>query len=132
MARVCEFGEAALEQHIDWPIPENCVLVEYFCLPTQSFTRFTVIHPTKKHTALQRCLPFNSPLKKGAKQGTIMDAFSSSGKSNNGNDGVKSEHNEWDPDRMTAFYNAMKTKYNIAQARAVADNCRKVAKQFLK
>lgn len=124
MARVCEFGEAALEPHIEWPIPDNHVLVEFFCLPIQNFTRFAVIPPTKKQTSIQRCLPFNAPLKKGCKQGTIIDAFST--------EEVKSEHNEWDPDRVTAFYNDMKVKYNVHTAQKITDKCRKVANAFLK
>jgi hypothetical protein len=125
MGRICEFGEAALEQHIDWPIPENCVLVEYFCLPT-TFSRFAVITPSSKHTAMQRCVPFNTPSEKGRKQRTITDAFSSGGENSS-----DSEHNRWDPGRLTEFYDAMKTKYPSHKAGAVVKQCRKIAFQYL-
>lgn len=131
MARVCEFGEAALEQYIDWPIPESHVLVEFICIPT-SISRFAVIAPTSKHSAAERCVPYNCPPKKSGKQSSIMSAFSSGGSERKEGEDMEEKANQWDPDRVTEFYNAMKVRYNVTQARMVTDNCLKVGKQFLK
>mmetsp|Transcript_20100 Transcript_20100/g.33859 ORF Transcript_20100/g.33859 Transcript_20100/m.33859 type:complete len:409 (-) Transcript_20100:221-1447(-) len=127
MARVCEFGEAAFEEYIAWPIPEDSVLVEFICVP-QNLSRFSVIAPTKGHTAQQRCLPYNSPLHRGKRQGTIEDAF----RSKSEGETVKSGEDRWDPDRMEELYKAYKDKYSAVLAKQVMSNCRKVANEFLK
>jgi hypothetical protein len=131
MARICEFGEAALEEYIDWPIPTDHLLVEFICLPT-AFTRFQVIVPGSKKTSIERCLPFNAPLVRGKKQGTIMDAFNTNtSTSTSTTSEKKSEHNNWDPDRVTEQYNSLKTKYSSVNARIVMEKCVRVANEFL-
>lgn len=138
MARICEFGEAALEKHIDWPIPEDNVLVEYMCVPTL-YTRFSVIAPTRSKTARQRCFPFDSPLHKGQKQATLLQSFSqasssggSSGASSNGEGSVAARHIKWDVDRLAELYKVWKAKFSITLARELMKKSQVTANEFLR
>lgn len=123
MARICEFGEAALDDDVDWPIPEDHTLVEFISFPT-NLPRFGVIPPTKKASSLERCKCFDDPLHKNKKQSTIMDSLQTKTKESKGKV-------QWDPDRLHVFEEALRKKFSRAQARAIATKCRAVADEFL-